>query len=351
MNTDSIASTEPTAAEAIATIKDVLGRRLVIMAHHYQRDEIVAHADVVGDSLELARRIPELKAEYIVFCGVYFMAETAAILARDFQKVRLPDLDADCIMAAMAPAGRVEAVLKRLASTGRTIVPLAYVNSSAAVKAVVGAMGGAVCTSANAGTMMRWALERGDAVCFLPDKNLAWNTADALGMPEAERLILDVRGDGGKVDMAAADKAKLLIWPGMCAIHHRMKPEHMEAARSATPGALIVVHPECRPEVVRMADASGSTRSIIDFCEKAPDGATVYVGTEINLVRRLAVKYAGRKSIVPLIESACENMGKITEDKLRHCLEKVISECRVSVPPELAAPAKLSVERMLEACK
>lgn len=346
---EKIDDAEPTLAEQIAMVRDVMGKRIVVMAHHYQHDDVIRHADIVGDSLELARRIEELKAEYIVFCGVYFMAETAAIMAGPFQYVRLPDTEADCIMAAMAPAARVEAVLTHLAaSTGRTIIPITYVNSSAEVKAVVGKLGGAVCTSANADKMVAWGLTQGDAVCFLPDKNLALNTADALSIPESERVMLDVRGDGRNVDPEAAKRARLFIWPGMCAIHHRMKVEHVEAARAATPGGLIVVHPECRPEVVRLADASGSTRRIIEYCDEAPDGATIYVGTEINLVMRLAARHAPGKRILPLLPSACENMAKITEAKLLRCLQKVLSECRVVVPEPLIEPARLAINRMLE---
>lgn len=351
MTTEELIDAEPSAAEQIAMVRDVMGSRIVVMAHHYQHDDVVRHADIVGDSLELARRIEGLKAEYIVFCGVYFMAETAAILCGPYKNVRLPDLEADCIMAAMAPAARVESVLAHLAATtGRRIIPIAYVNSSAEVKAVVGRLGGAVCTSANAARMMEWGLSQGDAVCFLPDKNLAQNTADTLGIPESERVLLDVRGDGRNVDPQAAKTAKLFIWPGMCAIHHRMKPEHVEAARAEHPGALIVVHPECRPDVVKMADAAGSTRRIIEFCDQAPDGSTIIVGTEINLVTRLAARHAPGKRVIPLLPSACENMGKITEDKLLHCLRKVLSECSVVVPNELIEPAKLSIDRMLEAC-
>jgi quinolinate synthase len=337
-------------AEAITRLRRTLGERLVIMAHHYQHDEVVRHADITGDSLELARRVPDLGAAHIVFCGVYFMAETAAILAAPGQTVHLPDLEADCIMAAMAPASRVAAVLAHLASGGRRVVPLAYVNSSAAVKAVVGRHGGAVCTSANAETMMRWALKLGDAVLFLPDRNLAWNTADRLGLPENERLVLDVRGDGRRLDPAAARSVRLFAWPGMCAIHHRMKPAHVAQARAADPQALVVVHPECRPEVVALADASGSTRGIIDYCNRAPEGAVIYVGTEIRLVRRLAARHAPSKRILPLLESACENMGKISAAKLLACLQRLDGPYAVQVGPEEAAPARAAVERMLEVC-
>jgi quinolinate synthase len=334
----------------IARLRHTLGERLVIMAHHYQHDDVVRHADITGDSLELARRVPGLAAEHIVFCGVYFMAETAAILASPGQTVHLPDLEADCIMAAMAPASRVQAVLAHLAATGRRIVPLAYVNSSAGVKAVVGRHGGAVCTSANAATMLRWALERGDAVLFLPDKNLAWNTADQMGMPPEERLVLDVRGDGRRLDPEAARRVRLFAWPGMCAIHHRMKAAHVAEARATHPESLVVVHPECRPEVVALADASGSTRSIIDYCHRAPEGATIWVGTEIRLVERLAARYAPSKRILPLMTSACENMGKITEAKLLACLQHLKGGYAVEVAPAEAAPAREAVQRMLEAC-
>lgn len=337
-------------AREIARLRKSLGERLVILAHHYQHDDVVRHADIVGDSLELARRVPGLAAEHIVFCGVYFMAETAAILAGPGQTVHLPDLEADCIMAAMAPASRVQSVLAHLAAAGRRIVPLAYVNSSAGVKAVVGRHGGAVCTSANAATMLRWALERGDGVLFLPDKNLAWNTADQLGLPAGERLVLDVRGDGRRLDPEAVRRVRLFAWPGMCAIHHRMKVSHVSAARAAHPDALVVVHPECRPEVVALADASGSTRSIIDYCHRAPAGASIYVGTEIRLVERLAARLAPSKRILPLMASACENMGKITETKLLACLQHLSGGYAVETPPEDAAPAREAVRRMLEAC-
>lgn len=326
------------------------GRRLAILAHHYQADEIVAHADLVGDSLELARHIPGLSAEHVVFCGVHFMAESAAILAKPGQKVHIPDIRARCTMADMAPAERVASVLSVLCKTGRRVIPLTYVNSGAGVKAVCGSNGGSVCTSANARRMLEWALGRGHGVLFLPDKNLARNTADQLGIPQEKRHILDIRGAGDRVDEAAAAKADLLIWPGACSIHHTFRPGHVEAARAAHPGALVVVHPECRPEVVQASDAAGSTSFIIRYVREALPGATIVIGTEINLVRRLAAACRGEKVVLPLAVRPCANMALITAAKLADLLGRLETSPSVTVARDIAEPARLALTRMLEAC-
>ncbi|WP_051693938.1 quinolinate synthase NadA [Desulfohalovibrio reitneri] len=340
---------QTTSYDRIRQAKDRLGDSLAIFAHHYQAENVVRHADIVGDSLELARKVPGLCAEYIVFCGVYFMAETASILARPGQHVQIPERDARCIMAAMAPVDRLRAVMRRLDSMGRKVVPLTYVNSTAGVKAMVGEAGGTVCTSANARTMLQWALDRGDSCLFIPDKNLALNTADQLGIPEAERHILDIRSEGEALDLEAAARAKLLIWPGCCAIHHRFKPSMIEAARAEHPGCLVVVHPECPPETVALADESGSTSTIIRYCEEAPEGATIIVGTEINLVERLARRHAPGKTVLPLSHSGCLNMGKVTEDKLADTLENIGYLNTVQVADDVSEPAALALQRMLEA--
>jgi quinolinate synthase len=310
----------------------------------------VAQADLVGDSLELARHIPGLAAEHVVFCGVHFMAESAAILAKPGQKVHIPDVHARCTMADMAPGRRVAQVLDTLIRRGRRVVPLAYVNSCAEVKAVCGRHGGSVCTSANAGRMLEWAMGQGEGVLFLPDKHLARNTADALGIPPDRRHILDVRGAGDRVDEAAAATADLLIWPGACSIHHTFRPEHVTAVRAQHPGVSVVVHPECRPEVVRSADAAGSTSYIIRFVREALPGGTVAIGTEINLVLRLAAEYAGVKRILPLAVRPCANMARITEAKLLAQLDSLEQSPPVTVPPDIAEPARVALTRMLDVC-
>ncbi|MGE4292730.1 MAG: quinolinate synthase NadA [Desulfovibrio sp.] len=331
--------------QRIVEQKRRLGGRLSILAHHYQTDAIVAQADITGDSLELARRIDTLEAGLIVFCGVYFMAESAAILRRPDQKIFTPEPEATCPMADMAEAG---AVRRTLAALGRerTVVPLTYVNSSAAVKAVVGEAGGSVCTSANAVTMLRWAMERGDAVLFLPDRHLGWNTADKLGLPEAERLLIDPAFP----DAAQAAKARLLLWPGHCPVHDAYGAELVEKARQEHPDCLVAVHPESPPAVVAASDADGSTSFLIRWCEQAPEGSTLVLGTEASLVDRLATRHAGRKTVLHLSRSWCEDMRKTTPEKLANLLENVDAARPEDVAEEIKQPARLALERMLQAC-
>lgn len=336
----------------IEELRAALGGRLTVVGHHYEQEGTIRHCDIRGDSLELARRVPGINSDFIVFCGVYFMAESASLLAREGQQVLLPDHNADCVMAQMTPATLLDRVLQRLTASGRHLVPLAYVNTSLAVKAVVGRYGGAVCTSANAEKMMNWAFRQGDGVLFLPDKNLARNTARKLGLTGRDTHILDVRRAGDAVDLEAADKAALVLWPGLCAIHARFNPSQIEAVRKADPDCKVIVHPECAPEVVRAADGAGSTSYIIRYVNEAPDGSHIYVGTEINLVERLAREQAGRIRVEPLRVSACSNMAKITPERLRMTLEGIVSGNTdpITVPAADAAPAKAALERMLEAC-
>ncbi len=337
----------------IHTIRDALGGELLILAHHYQADSVVQHADIAGDSLELARKIPGAEANHIVFCGVSFMAETAAMLAGPGQSAYLPDWTAGCIMSAMAPAPTLEAVLAELSRGGQRIVPLTYVNSSVDVKAVVGRAGGSVCTSANARLMLEWAFAQGDAVLFLPDKNLALNTAQAMGLDSGDVHVLNIQRQGRELASEAADRARLLVWPGCCAVHHnRFKPEQILAIRAEYPEARIAVHPECRPEVVQLADGAGSTSFLIRYAAEAAAGARVYIGTEINLVRRLAERHKGEKIVLPLAVSDCKNMGKITEARLAQTLRDIEAGRAepVTVDPETAQPAREAVQRMLDVC-
>ncbi len=341
-------NTSPT--QAIEAARRRLGGRLAILAHHYQHDHVVRHADHVGDSLELSRKIADLSAEYIVFCGVYFMAETAAILAAPGQKVLIPDATAKCVMSEMAPAWLAERVVRKLKDAGCEVIPLTYVNSSARVKALCGRLDGSVCTSANAETMLAWARGPGRGVLFLPDRMLGSNTCDRLGIPPEKRLILDIRRQGTLIDPVAATHAEVLLWPGRCVIHTRFTADHVRAARAAHPGALVAVHPECPPETVRAADAAGSTSFLIRFVREAPAGSTIYIGTEENLVLRLAARYAGEKTVIPLLSSRCSNMGKITEEKLAALVADLENATPVVVPRDIREPAKLAVDRMLAAC-
>lgn len=230
-------------SDIITEQKQKYGKSLAILGHHYQSDEIIRHTDLKGDSLELARQIEKLEAQHIVFCGVHFMAESAAIVRREDQKVYIPDTSAGCVMANMAPAWLVDKVLtKILNESGKKIIPLAYVNTPAAVKTICGKHGGSVCTSANAEKMLSWALEQGDGVLFLPDRNLALNTADKLGIPADKRMILDIRKKGEAVDTQQTIDKQLLIWPGLCAIHQRFKLKQIEDFRSKYPGCKVIVH-------------------------------------------------------------------------------------------------------------
>ena len=332
--------------DKIRSLRD--SRHAVILAHNYQLPEVQDLADFTGDSLELSRKAAATDAEVIVFCGVWFMAETAAILAAPGQKVLIPDASASCVMSDMAPHELVAAVSRNLRSTGRTVVPLTYVNSSARVKAVCGSLGGSVCTSANADTMLAWALGLGHGVLFLPDRMLGANTCDRLDIPPEKRRILDIRRHGALIDLQAATAADVLLWPGRCVIHDKFTADRIRAVRSAYPGALVAVHPECPPETVAAADAAGSTSFIIKYVAEAPAGSDIVIGTEINLVNRLANQYRGQKTIRPLCVSACSNMAKGTEKNLLAALEVLDTAEPVTVPEAVRAPATAAVVRMLE---
>lgn len=344
-----------TISEEITSLKKQLGAQLCVMGHHYQNDAVVRHCDITGDSLELARRVPGVDARHIVFCGVYFMGESAALLAKPGQSVHLPSLDADCLMSRMTPAPLARRVLEQLAATGRKIIPLAYVNTDLALKAVVGEYGGAVCTSANAKTMLQWALDQGDGVLFLPDRHLGNNTATAMGIGQQERHVLRV-GAAGLVEPEKQPlDRRLLLWPGCCAIHARFEPDDVEAMRAANPGCRVIAHPECREEVIAACDGAGSTSFLIKeaarVAAEAP-GSTLVVGTENNLVYRLAERHAEQCRIIPLGHAVCGNMAKVTEKKLLATLKGIVDGAAVPLDIEesLCPPARLSLTRMLQAC-
>ncbi|HWR04840.1 MAG TPA: quinolinate synthase NadA [Humidesulfovibrio sp.] len=339
------------AHERIEAARKRYGSRLAILGHHYQNEAVIRHTDFQGDSLELARKIGGLEAEHVVFCGVYFMAESAVALARPGQKIHIPHADATCPMADMAPAQRVEDVLNELRSQGKLVIPLAYVNSSAEVKAICGLYGGSVCTSANAKVMLEWALQQGDAVLFLPDKHLGNNTANQLNIPQGERLQVSIRPGQPVVDMKKAAYARLLLWPGSCVIHHALKKQHLDDIRRAIPGVKIVVHPECSPAVVRAADSAGSTSHIIRYCAQAAPGAKIAIGTEVNLVLRLADKHkAEGKVIVPIKTMRCTNMAKTTEERLAELLDNLDAATPLSLPADVSEHAQVALTRMLDIC-
>ncbi len=353
MSAQSVLPTSEQLAREIETLRAEFGPRLTIMGHHYQNDRIVAHCDITGDSLALARQVPDIHSEHIVLCGVFFMGESAALMAAPGQRVYLPEPGADCTMARMIPGKLLERVLERLTATGRKLIPLAYVNTSLDVKAVVGRHGGAVCTSANAAAMLDWARKQGDGVLFVPDKNLGRNVAAQLGMDPASLHILDIRQGGEALDLEAAARAELLLWPGLCSIHAKFNTVQMDALRSAHPDCRIIVHPECAPDVVAQADACGSTARIIEFVRGVPDNSVVGVGTEINQVRRLAATQKERGvTVTPLCVSACCNMAAVTPTKLLRTLEgiKAGTATPVTIPEEWVEPARLSVRRMIEVC-
>ena len=337
----------------IEQIRQRCGKDLVILAHHYQTDSIVRHVDFSGDSLELARRIPDISARHIVFCGVFFMAESACLLARPGQRVYLPDHHAGCRMANMARQKDVERILSSLQDSGRSVIPLAYVNSSLAVKAVVGRFGGAVCTSSNAVSMMEWALSRADTVLFLPDQNLGMNTANRLGIPASQQVIIDI--EGKNLQSPAAKSARILLWPGFCPTHALdMVPSHVQEFRRQNPGCRVLVHPECTPEVVGLVDGAGSTAYLIKETEKAAHEGrekTLCIGTEYHLVNRLAKRFAGTLDVRPLVRATCPNMEKITLPKLLATLEGMENgERSVYVVESLKAPARETLVRMLDHC-
>src|SRR6266568_267400 len=277
----------------IARAKALLGRRLVILGHHYQRDEVVKFADYRGDSLRLSRLAASRpEAEYIVFCGVHFMAESADILSADHQVVILPDLNAGCSMADMADLEQVEACWEELGRCLRgKMVPVTYINSTAAIKAFVGRNGGAVCTSSNAPKMMEWALARGERALFLPDEHLGRNTGYRLGIPLDAMAVWDPHKESGGLSEAEMQAARIFLWKGHCSVHQRFLPEHVERVRMAHPGIRVVAHPECSWEVCQLADEVGSTEYIVKRVVESPPGSQWAVGTEIHLINRLAKEH------------------------------------------------------------
>ena len=348
------AATQEQLESWIGEAKAALGDRLLILGHHYQREEVMRWADARGDSFGLSRLAAGSTAEYIVFCGVHFMAESADILTGGTRHVILPDLNAGCSMADMADLDSVEEAWDALAAVTdiERIVPITYMNSSAALKAFVGRKGGAVCTSSNARAVVTWALSRGDKLLFFPDQHLGRNTGYQLGLGAADMRVWDPKRDLGGLDEVDVKEATLLLWKGHCSVHQRFKVAHVEAFRAEHPDGLVVAHPECAHEVIEVADQVGSTDFIIKAVEAAPAGAVIGVGTEIHLVQRLAAEHPDRTvvSLDPLV-CPCSTMFRIDAAHLAWVLEnlaagEVVNE--IKVDGETAEWARVALERMLE---
>jgi quinolinate synthase len=372
----------------IGAAKAALGPRVLVLGHHYQRDEVMRWADARGDSFALSRIAAENHdAQYVVFCGVHFMAESADILTADHQQVVLPDLNAGCSMADMADLEAVEDVWESLAQVTDVdrVVPVTYMNSSADLKAFVGRHRGSVCTSSNARSVLRWALDpevdappgeprgeppgkplgdprgerrgervgdpRGDKVLFFPDQHLGRNTAYQLGWAEKDMRVWNPRLELGGLCERDVKEATFLLWRGHCSVHQRFRPEHLTAFRAEHPQGKIVVHPECAHEVVELADDTGSTDFIIRYVEEAPSGSVIGVGTEIHLVKRLADDHPDKTvvSLDPLV-CPCSTMFRIDAPHLCWVLESLAEGVvvnRITVDPDTAASARVALEQML----
>jgi quinolinate synthase len=351
-----LALPDHTMDERIARARAKLGATTLLLGHHYQRDEVIRFADATGDSYKLSRIAAETPAKYIVFCGVHFMAESADVLSHPGQQVILPDLNAGCSMANMAEISQVEAcweALERLGLAGE-IIPLTYMNSTAAIKAFCGERGGLVCTSSNARAAFEWAFEHGKRILFLPDQHLGRNTGYAMGNPLDEMVVWDpwaIQGGQTKQSLAAS---RILLWKGHCAVHQRFLPSHVDAVRAKYPGIQVIVHPECRFEVCQKADALGSTERLIALVEQAATGTMFAVGTEIHLVNRMARRFAAEgKKVITLDDTGClcTTMYRISPQHLAWVLENLVEGRvvnRIQVKPSVKRWAKVALDRMLE---
>lgn len=337
----------------IASRKKEFGPDLLILGHHYQQEEVFRFADVSGDSLKLADQASKQNRRYILYCGVHFMAEAADILTGDEQVVILPDLRAGCPMADMADIDDVVWAWRELAEVldVRKVIPVTYVNSTAAVKAFVGENNGSVCTSSNAERVLTWALTQGEKVIFFPDEHLGRNSAWALGIPDDEVILWQREKPLGGNSLEALLKAKVILWDGYCTVHMQFSAAHVEVWRQKDPDVKIIVHPECRHEVVRLADKYGSTEVIINTIAESPPGSKWAVGTEINLVSRLAKTFPDKEihSLSPF-QCLCSTMYRIKPAYLLWALDNLAAGRivnRITVDPQTGAYAKIALNRML----
>jgi quinolinate synthase len=357
----------------IAAAKAKLGRRLVILGHHYQRDEVIKFADYTGDSYKLSRHVAQHPdAEFIIFCGVHFMAESADVLSAEHQQVILPDLAAGCSMSDMAEPEQLEMCWRELQEMGiiqagesgragkagertetrQSVIPVTYINSAAAIKAFCGERGGVVCTSSNAGATLKWAWERGEKILFLPDQHLGRNTASKMGVPLDEMALWDPNEMWGGLDPEAVKTARIILWKGHCSVHARFTVRQIEQLRSQHPGIRIIVHPEVPFDVVQAADDSGSTEYIIRQVKSSPAGSIWGVGTEIHLVNRLAQQVQPERTVYSIDQFGClcSTMFRVSPNHLLWILEGLVAgevHNRIVVPAGQKHWTRVALDRML----
>jgi quinolinate synthase len=346
----------------ITAARAKLGKKVVILGHHYQRDEVIKFADYTGDSFKLARQIANRpETDFIVFCGVHFMAESADVLGKPHQKVILPDLAAGCSMADMAEPDQLETCWHELTQMGvKGVIPVTYINSAASIKAFVGERGGTVCTSSNAAATLKWAFERpstalgagGRKVLFLPDQHLGRNTAYKMGIPLDEMVVWDPNEIYGGLDPDAVTRAKMILWKGHCSVHTRFTVPQIDAIRKKHPGVRVIVHPEVPWEVVQAADDSGSTEHIIKTIANSPAGSIWAVGTEVHLVNRLSKELAPDRTVLSLdtFGCLCSTMFRVSPNHLLWILEELVEgrvHNQIVVPDDQKHWTKVALDRML----
>ena len=341
----------------IRAAKEKLGKRVVILGHHYQRDEVFRHADFSGDSLKLSRLAASSDAEYIVFCGVHFMAEVADILSRPEQVAILPDLAAGCSMADMANLAKVERAWRELSEVldpDQHITPVTYINSAADLKAFCGRHGGLVCTSSNAGRVLEWSFKQREKVLFFPDQHLGRNTGWRMGIPLDEMVLWDFTKPRGGLTAEQIKKARLILWQGFCSVHQMFRPEHIDAFRTSHPQGKVVSHPECSFEVCQKSDYVGSTEFIIKTVAESVPGTNWLVGTELNLVNRLHARFKHEAKTAQFMAPTvcmCSTMFRIDPQHLAWTLENLVDGQivnRIKVPVQEAGLARLALQRMLD---
>ncbi len=352
-----LALPDHTMDKRIASARAELGQSTILLGHHYQRDEVIRFADATGDSYKLSKLAAETKSRYVIFCGVHFMAESADILGASGQMVILPDLNAGCSMADMAEIGQVEDCWESLEQAGLDldqIMPITYMNSTAAIKAFCGERGGLVCTSSNARAAFDWGFARRQKILFLPDQHLGRNTAFAMGIPLDEMVTWDPYKINGGNDPERLEHARVILWKGHCSVHQRFLPGHVDAVRQRYPGIQVIVHPECRWEVCQKADALGSTERLIKLVEEGAPGSMFAIGTEIHLVNRLAQRFASQgKKVITLDDTGClcTTMFRISPQHLAWALENLVAGRvvnRIQVREDVKYWARVALDRMLE---
>jgi quinolinate synthase len=346
--------------ERIREARQALGTQVVVLGHHYQRDEVIRFADFRGDSYKLSQEAARAQGRYIIFCGVHFMAESADILSRPGQITILPDLNAGCSMADMAEITQVEDCWEQLVRAGVTsdlgdgITPITYINSTAAIKAFVGERGGVVCTSSNAAAAMKWGLAKNSKLLFLPDQHLGRNTGYAMGIPLNEMVVWDPYQLGGGLTPERLRAARIILWKGHCSVHQRFLPEHVDNVRAKYPGIRVIVHPECRWEVCQKADGIGSTEGLLRMIREAAPGTMFAVGTEIHLVNRMGKEFAAEgKKVITLDDSGClcTTMYRISPQHLGWALENLVEGNvvnQIKVKNSVKHWARVALDRMLE---